>query len=85
MYFYEDYRLVLCSQQAFMMAVTGMRTWVWNKPRCFLPGGKVYSGDQIFVLLTPICSSVSGTGVGGHILTQAGTAAKGPVLRPEGI
>lgn len=25
MYFYEDYRLVLCSQQAFMMAVTGMR------------------------------------------------------------
>lgn len=41
MFFYEDYRLVLLwCQQAFMMAVAGIRIWVWNKPCCFLPGCK---------------------------------------------
>lgn len=86
MFFYEDYRLVLLrSQQAFMMAVTGTRIWVWNKPCCFLPGCEVYSGDQTYVLLTPICYSVSGMRGGGHIPTQAGMAAEGSVSRHEGI
>lgn len=41
MFFYEDYSLVLLwCQQAFMMAVAGMRIWVWNKPCCYLPGYK---------------------------------------------
>lgn len=84
--FYEDYRLVLlCSQRAFMMAVTGMRIWVWNKPCYFLPGCKVNSEDQTNVLLTPMRYSVSGMRGGGHILTQAGVAAEDSVVRHEGI
>lgn len=84
--FYEDYRLVLlCSQRAFMMAVTGTRIWVWNKPCYFSPGCKVYSGDQTHVLLPPMRCSVSGMRGGGHLLTQAGVAAEGLTLRHEGI
>lgn len=86
MFFYEDYRLILLwCQQAFMMAVAGMRIWVWNNPCCFLPGFRVYSGDQTYVLLTPIRCSVSRIRGGGHILTQAGMAAEGSVPKHKGI
>lgn len=77
MFFYEDYRLVLLwCQQAFMMAVAGMRVdGISLAISC--QAAKVYGGDQTYVLLTPIRYSVSGIRGGGHILIQAGMTAEG--------
>lgn len=49
--------------------------WVWNKPCYFLPGCKVYGGDQTYVLLahTLLCFGIRG---GGHSLIQAGMTAE---------